>query len=67
MNKAGFKAKAKYTREVAVLEKNNRDLKKKLDDYRDEGEGKWVEFKTNFNRDMESIGKTMTDLFKDNG
>jgi exonuclease VII large subunit len=65
MDKAGSKVKAKYSKDVAALEQNNRDLKKKLDDYKDEGEGKWVEFKTNFKHDMDGIGKTMTDLFKD--
>jgi hypothetical protein len=66
MEKAGPKVKAKYSKEVAVLEQNNRDLKKKLGDYKDEGQGKWVEFKTNFKHDMDGIGKKMTDLFKDN-
>ncbi len=67
MDKAGPKIKAKYSKEVAILEQNNRDLKKKLHDYKDEGQSKWEEFKTNFKHDMDGIGKTMTDLFKDNG
>ncbi|MGD0338263.1 MAG: hypothetical protein ABSB78_05690 [Bacteroidota bacterium] len=66
MEEAGHKAKAKYRKEVAVLEQKNRDLKKKLEEYKDEGQSKWEEFKTNFNRDMDEIGKTMKDLFKDN-
>ncbi len=66
MDKAGRKAKAKYSKEVAVLEQNNRDLKKKLEDYKDEGQSKWEEFKTNFNHDMDGIGRIMKDLFKDN-
>ena len=66
MEKAGLKIKAKYGDEVAVLEQKNRDLKKKLEDYKDEGQSKWEEFKTNFNHDMDGIGKTMKDLFKDN-
>jgi DNA repair exonuclease SbcCD ATPase subunit len=66
MEKAGTKAKAKYNKAVAELEQKNRDLKKKLEEYKDEGQGKWEEFKTNFNNDMDAVGKTMTDLFKDN-
>ena len=66
MDKAGSKVKAKYSKQVAELEQKNRDLKKKLEDYKDEGQSKWEEFKTNFNRDMDGIGKTMKDLFKDN-
>lgn len=65
MEKAGFKMKAKYHKEVAVLEQRNRDLKKKLEDYKDEGPSKWQEFKTNFKHDMDGLGKTMKDLFKD--
>ena len=66
MDKVGTKTKAKYDKAIAELEQKNRDLKKKLEDYKDEGESKWEEFKTNFNRDMDGIGKTMKDLFKDN-
>jgi len=67
MDKATPTVKATYDKQVAVLEQRNRDLKKKLDDYKDEGQGKWEEFKTNFKRDMDDLGKTMTDLFKDIG
>ena len=63
---AGPEDKAKYNKEVEVLEQKNRDLKKKLEDYKDEGQSKWEEFKTNFNHDMDGIGKIMKDLFKDN-
>lgn len=65
MEKAGHKAKAKYSKQVTDLEQKNRDLKKKLDEYKDEGESKWEEFKTSFNHDMDAIGKTMKNLFKD--
>ncbi|MBN1398679.1 MAG: hypothetical protein JXA06_11665 [Bacteroidetes bacterium] len=63
MEKAGSIMKAKYIEQVAVLEQKNIDLKKKLADYKDEGQSKWQEFKTNFKNDMDAIGKTMTDLF----
>jgi sRNA-binding protein len=66
MEKAGTKAKAKYKKSVAELEKRNHELKEKLEDYKDEGQGKWEEFKTSFNTDMDSVGKTISDLFKDN-
>src|SRR5512135_1711163 len=48
MEKAGPKVKAKYSKEVAALERKNRGMKEKLEEYKDEGEGKWEEFKTNF-------------------
>ena len=65
MEKAGTKTKAKYNKAVMELEQSNRDLKKKLEEYKDEGESKWQEFKTNFSHDMDAFGKTMKDLFKD--
>lgn len=64
MEAAGLKVKAKYNKDVAVLEKKNRDLKKKLEEHKVEGQGKWEVFKTNFKHDMDGIGKTMKDLFK---
>ena len=37
-------------------------MKKKMDDYKAEGKDKWNEFKIEFNRDMEEIGKAFKDL-----
>jgi F0F1-type ATP synthase membrane subunit b/b' len=65
MEKAGSKARAKYDRNIATLERKNRDLKKKLEEYKDEGHEKWNTFKTDFNREMDEIAATMKDLFKD--
>ncbi len=65
MEKAGSKVNAKYSKNVAALEQKNRDMKKKLKEYKDEGPVKWEEFKTNFKHDMDGMEKTMTDLFKD--
>ena len=66
MEKADRKTKAKYNKAVAELKQKNRDLKRKLEEYKDEGESKWREFKTNFSHDMDGVGNTMKDLFKDN-
>jgi exonuclease VII large subunit len=66
MEEAGPTFKAKYRNEVAVLEQKNRSLKKKLEEYKDDGQNKCEEFKTTFNDDMDGVGKTMTALFKDN-
>ena len=67
MGEAVAETKVEYNQEVAALEQKNRELKKQLEEYTDEGEGKWQEFKKNFRHDMDSVGKTMTDLFTDNG
>jgi hypothetical protein len=65
MEEAGPRFKAKYANEAAVLEQRNRSLKKKLGEYRDGGRIKWEEFRTNFNDDMDGVGRSMTVLFKD--
>jgi len=65
MDKAGTKAKAKYKKAVVELKEKNHALKEKLEDYKDEGETKWQEFKTNFNHDLDAVGTTISDLFKD--
>ena len=66
MEKGTPAMKTKYGKDVAALEQKNRDLKAKLEAYEDGGESNWEEFKTNFKHDMDAVGKTMTDLFKDN-
>jgi hypothetical protein len=66
MEEAGLKVKAKYTDEVAALEEKNRDLKKKLGEYKNEGQSKWEKIRKNFKQDMGGIGKTLKDLFKAN-
>jgi len=65
MEKAGTKTKVKYAKDVADLEKKNTAMKEKLASYKVEGRSNWDEFKQNFNRDIDDLGKTMTDLFKD--
>jgi hypothetical protein len=65
--KAGSQVKAKYDKDVVILEQKNEDLKKKLAEYKDEGGSTWEEFKTDFKHDMDGLGKTMTDLIGDKG
>jgi len=51
-----------YKKRVAELEQKELDLKKKMDDYKMNGEENWIIFKTEFNRDMEELGKALKDL-----
>jgi gas vesicle protein len=61
---AGFKSK--YTKDVAVLERKNRNLEKELIKFDNKGQNEWKEFKTKFKRDLDDIGNSAKDLFKDN-
>ena len=50
-------AKADYNKKIAALEQRNRDMKKKMDEYKAEGKDNWVKFKAEFNHDMDELGK----------
>jgi hypothetical protein len=63
MEEAGFKIQANFNNEMAVLEKKNRNMKKMLNAYKDEGLRKWKKFKMNFRHNKNGIGKTIKDLF----
>jgi exonuclease VII large subunit len=51
-----------YRKNIAVLEQKNKDMKKKMDDYKLEGKEKWQIFKTEFNHDMDGLGKAFKDI-----
>ena len=55
-------AKADYKKTIDKLEQKNSDMKKKLDDYKADGKEKWELFKTDFNKGMDEIGKSLKDL-----
>jgi predicted RNase H-like nuclease (RuvC/YqgF family) len=54
--------KVKYEKTVAELEQKNNDLKKKLENYMDEGQDKWTSFKSEFNHDIDELGLALKDL-----
>jgi TolA-binding protein len=59
-------ARTDYLKKIAVLEKKNAELKKKLDDYKDNGDDKWKIFKMEFNKEMDELGKSIKDLTSKN-
>lgn len=59
-------AKADYIKKITELEQKNSDIKKKMDDYKDDGKENWEKFKTEFNHDMEQLGEAFKNLTKDN-
>jgi peptidoglycan hydrolase CwlO-like protein len=58
--------KAIYEKKLAELEQKNSDMKKKLEDFKDEGQGDWRSFKSEFNHDMDELGQALKDLTVDN-
>lgn len=55
-------AKADYKDKIADLNKKNSNMEKKMEDYQAEGKEKWKTFKSEFNHDMNELGKTFKEL-----
>jgi hypothetical protein len=58
--------KAEYEVKLAELEKKNNELKRKLADYKDDGQDNWINFKNEFNHDMNELGKAFNNLIVNN-
>ena len=54
--------RANYEKEWAQLVQKNKDMKVRLENYNEETEGNWEVFKSEFNRDMDELGKAFKDL-----
>ena len=67
MEESGTKMKAKYNKEIPGLEKANRRMQKKLEDYKNDGTSSWEQFKRGFDNEMDNIGKAVKELTSDNG
>ncbi|HWY10115.1 MAG TPA: hypothetical protein VN026_02260 [Bacteroidia bacterium] len=59
-------AREEYRKKIKALEEKNTDLKKRLDDYKEEGSEKWQSFKREFKYDMDELGTSISDFWKDN-
>jgi len=57
---------ADYNKKLVELENRNNELKKKLADYKDDGQDKWNGFKNEFKHDMNELGKAFKDLTVEN-
>lgn len=55
-----------YKKKIAELEQKNTDVKKRLDVYKADGKDNWVNFKLEFSRDMDALGKALKDLTVNN-
>lgn len=62
---ADGKAKLKYEKEVGVLEQKNIELGKRIDTFKYDSKNNWEEFKRDFSRDADELGKTLKSLLPD--
>lgn len=60
------KAKADYQKKIAEIEEKTADLKKKMKEFKEDGKDTWMDFKNEFNSDMEALQKSIKDLTVDN-
>jgi outer membrane protein TolC len=55
-------AKAEYEKKIADLENKNSDMKRNIDNYKEDGKENWELFKIRFNKDMEELGKSFESM-----
>lgn len=59
--------KDKYNKKVSDLEQKNKDLRKRITEYKETNDkSKWESFKREFKHDMKEMGQSLKDLGKDN-
>jgi ABC-type enterochelin transport system substrate-binding protein len=63
MNRPGKTLDGIYRNKIEKLENKNNELKSRLNNY-DGNETQWKTFKSDFNRDMNEIGRNIKDLFR---
>ena len=54
--------KVEYQKEIDKLEKENNDMKNKMDGYQESGKENWEKFKMEFSHDMDEMGQAFKDL-----
>ena len=54
-----------YEKKIETLEQQNKDLKKRIEDY-EKDQSDWETFKREFSHDMDELGKALKDLTVDN-
>jgi chromosome segregation ATPase len=59
-------ARADYKKEILSLEQKNADMQRRMNDYKSDGKDDWKKFKTEFNHDMDELGKAFKALTVNN-
>lgn len=55
-------AREEYNMKINKLEEKNTDLKKKMDDYKEDSKENWEKFKTEFSHDLDELGAAFKDF-----
>ena len=62
MEKEGKEAKIEYDKGIAELDKRGKELRQKLEEYKEKGKEKWDVFKTDFNKDIDTLSEQVKEL-----
>ncbi|HQZ24325.1 MAG TPA: hypothetical protein PLD18_03415 [Flavobacterium sp.] len=66
MKNTGKTIDTEYQKNIDVMEQKNKDLKVKMDAYKNDVSSDWQSFKREFKHDTDEIGKALKDLTADN-
>jgi hypothetical protein len=68
LNSQKVESRADYERRVDSLQRRNEELKRKLNEYNDDGKSneKWESFKREFNHDMDELKQSIKHVGKNN-
>ena len=66
IQKTGKDIDSRYQENIDILEQKNKDLKVKMDTYKNDVSSDWQSFKREFKHDTDEIGKALKDLTVDN-
>ncbi len=66
MKNTGNSIDAEYQKNIDVMEQKNKDLKVKMDTYKNDVSSDWQSFKREFKHDTDEIGQALKDLTVDN-
>jgi len=66
IRKSGKDIDSKYQENIDILEQKNKDLKVKMDTYKNDVSSDWQSFKREFKHDTDEIGQALKDLTVDN-
>lgn len=66
IKKTGKAADAEYDKKVDALEEKNKELKLKMETYKNDTDSDWQSFKREFNHDMDELGNAFNDLTVNN-
>lgn len=66
IKKTGDAVDTKYQENIEILEQKNKDVKVKMNVYKNDVNSDWKSFKREFKHDTDEIGKALKDLTVDN-